>query len=350
MSERKDPQIERFDHLWTQIQSGEASLDDVLGEMDADQDSLRSLLSLTAELRESLPAPGPEEAFARNSEARLLNRLQTHIRNQKAARSMQVERRLRLRRLAPALAGVLLTVFLTLGMVGVARASAELLPGDPLYPLKRGVEQARLAITFDEEEQAQLVRAHAHERLAEIESLARLGRHDDIVAAAESYVQAIDEYTRATAGDGEDDPLVIDELSEDLSNNVKVLQSVLGQVPPQAQEALQNAIERSMRQKQKKEEPPGQAPGLSEQEREQGPHQTDGQEQEQNQENGQSEQDEAETGPQGENPGRQAEVFAQRFGVTTEEVLAVFEGDCQYDWGCVQQHFGKPKPPQGKPD
>lgn len=346
MSERQDPQIEHFDHLWTRIQSGEASLDDVLDGMEADQEALRSLLSFAAELRETLPAPGPEAAFAQNSEARLLNRLRTRIRDQKVARSKQVERRGWLRRLAPALAGVLLAAILTLGMVGVARASAESLPGDPLYPVKRGVEQARLALTFDEQEQAELVRKHARERLTEIESLARMGRHGDIAAASESYVQAIDEYIRATSGDGEADPLVNEELREDLSHNVQVLQSVMEQVPPQAQEALQMAIERSMQDLEGKEGPPGGQPGAHGPDRDEPPGKGEGQA-----ENDEpNEQNDAGDEPAERPYERQVEQMANQLGVTPEEIWAVFEGACGGNWGCVQEHFRKPDPPKGRPE
>lgn len=66
-----------------------------------------------------------------------------------------------------------LSVILMLGMssTGLAMASQSSRPGDLLYTLKRGTEQARLAMTTDETARAELHLAFANERLKELRDI-----------------------------------------------------------------------------------------------------------------------------------------------------------------------------------
>lgn len=71
---------------------------------------------------------------------------------------------------------------LSLLMTGVGFASSDSLPGDTLYPVKRGIEEARLRATRNDESKANLYLKIADRRLAESEKLKSLNRKDRIEA------------------------------------------------------------------------------------------------------------------------------------------------------------------------
>lgn len=72
------------------------------------------------------------------------------------------------RRLAAATAAVLATA----GMVGIVSSSAQALPGEMLYPVKRGVESVQLTVHRSDASRGEFQLAQATERLAEAKSLA----------------------------------------------------------------------------------------------------------------------------------------------------------------------------------
>lgn len=71
---------------------------------------------------------------------------------------------------------------LSLIMTGVGFASTDSLPGDSLYPVKRGIEEARLRVTRNNEAKANLYLEIADRRLNESEKLKKLNRRDRIAA------------------------------------------------------------------------------------------------------------------------------------------------------------------------
>jgi hypothetical protein len=71
---------------------------------------------------------------------------------------------------------------LSLVMTGVGFASTDSLPGDTLYPVKRGIEEVRLQATRDNEAKANLYLEIANKRLGESEKLKSLNRRDKIEA------------------------------------------------------------------------------------------------------------------------------------------------------------------------
>ncbi len=76
-------------------------------------------------------------------------------------------------RLVSALLALLLVIVLG---AGVASASAQALPGDALYPVKRAIESAQLAVTFDGDTYDELQREHAERRRAEAREVLALQR------------------------------------------------------------------------------------------------------------------------------------------------------------------------------
>ena len=62
-----------------------------------------------------------------------------------------------------------------IGLAGVTQVAQASMPDSPLYPLKLGIEDVRLSLTFDPRAQAQLAMAFVVERADELERLANSG-------------------------------------------------------------------------------------------------------------------------------------------------------------------------------
>ncbi len=71
-------------------------------------------------------------------------------------------------------------VMILLGGFLTVNASASSLPGDPLYDLKLGLEQARALLTFDQEASQDLALVFEEKRLSEVELLLEAGREEDV--------------------------------------------------------------------------------------------------------------------------------------------------------------------------
>ena len=95
------------------------------------------------------------------------------------------------------LAGATAALVTAGGFVGLVGASAEALPGDMLYPVKRGVENVELAFHKDDPARGEYRLAQASERLAE----ARRLTDDGSPRSSEHVAGALDDFA-AQAKDG----------------------------------------------------------------------------------------------------------------------------------------------------
>jgi hypothetical protein len=302
-----------LDGYLDRLQGGDLSFEELVRGLAPDAKELKSLLLLSTQIEQALKAPEPSAEFLRNSPLRLMNRLRA---KQGAPMPRQVHRqprRFNLLRAAPALASVFLILALLLGSIGVVTASADSLPGDSLYSIKRGYEEARLALTFTEEGDQELLSQFAEERLWEIQALTEAGRVEDLDEAVSAFIDAMD---RLEALSQEGAPG--NSGGVNLGNNLGVLLGVLEKVPPQAQPAIQRAIERAAEHDLRKvEQQQNQAPDIP----------------------GSEERDERKQTAEQERDLRTAGQIAGKFGVSIEEVLATFEGQCEQNWPCVREHF-----------
>lgn len=78
-----------------------------------------------------------------------------------------------------AISFALVFAFLLTG-TGLLSASASTLPGDRLYPVKRGWENVRLFLIFDQEAHQLLKNEFEHERLHEVNELISQGKNEEI--------------------------------------------------------------------------------------------------------------------------------------------------------------------------
>ena len=104
--------------------------------------------------------------------------------------SQPVAHRVR-KRVAAATAGVLATA----GLVGIVASSAQSVPGEMLYPVKRGVESIELVIHRSDADRGSFQLSQATERLGEAQALAAQGdsRHDDLV------IRSLSDFTDAAS-------------------------------------------------------------------------------------------------------------------------------------------------------
>lgn len=281
-----------------------------------------SLLQVAMEIRKQFAPEGPDESFLKNSEVRIKNRMRA-LQRAEATPSRERSRQRgpiwrQLLRPIPVLVSLLLVFALTFGAFGVSGAAAASLPGDLWYPVKRGLEQAKLAVSFSEEGDARLLAAFAEERVDEIESLTSSGRYQDVDQAVEGYLSATDELSELA----ENSATAAEQLNQVLSHNVEVLERVHEQVPPQAQAAIERAIERARTRQERRDQGPPEEPGQGS-----GEPPTDLPVPE-------------ESGPaQPTQDLHFAQQIADQYGQTVESVLLLYEGICEQDWQCVREHY-----------
>jgi hypothetical protein len=174
----------------------------VEGTTNARSSSYADLLEVVGALR-AVPAPEPDPAFVLALRERLLDEAQTVL-VAAAAEQSDVDERLRLRpaaprtrrrnrRLAAGISGVILVG--ASGTMAVAAQTA--LPGDRLYPLKRGIESAHAQLTFDRAARGRVLLDNASTRLDEVAELSRTG------GSSERISQTLDAFTQE-AVDGSD--------------------------------------------------------------------------------------------------------------------------------------------------
>ena len=169
------------------------NLPEVLRRYPADRDELVALLRLSVDLG-GLGAPAADPAFRLRARNRML-----------AAADRQRQAPWNPLRFLPrpavrvALAGALSIAVLVGGLTAAAAASDGSLPGDPLYGVKLGAEQARLNITFNAADRARLQLRFADVRLQEAQRLFATGRKDDAVRLVNQYGAAVAQFNQSVA-------------------------------------------------------------------------------------------------------------------------------------------------------
>ncbi|OGO16532.1 MAG: hypothetical protein A2Z14_02135 [Chloroflexi bacterium RBG_16_48_8] len=160
-------------------------------------EQLARLLPLASALREAPPVT-PSFSFRRNARRRLISQLPPHKSSAKMTWNLPQLFNLfkvsNLQTLKPALQLLsILVVIFSLGTgVSAVYASGDSLPGDALYPIKIGVENLQLLLTFDDASEARLQIEFAQKRIGEMKALAEQGRYEDIQTAAEGYQSLLD--------------------------------------------------------------------------------------------------------------------------------------------------------------
>jgi hypothetical protein len=233
-----------LDDCITKIQSGERTIDDCLQAYPQSAVALAPLLTVALSTRSHLSPHGPDEAFVGLSKTRVMNQIRAAQKARPTPKPKAVRRQKWILRPAFALMSLLVAFALLAASSGAVYASTEALPGDALYIVKRGVEEARLVFTLDPDMDRALLLQFADRRLDEVEEALSLDREEDAWSALVEYENTVGELLHLANSSSIEDG-TLDQIQIHLSNHQVVLERVKSKAPPQAQEALDNALERS---------------------------------------------------------------------------------------------------------
>ena len=150
--------------------------------------------------------------------------------------------RRRERRLAAAIAGLAIVGATT----GMAVASQSALPGDPLYPLKRAIENAQTGVQSDEDAKGKALLDNASGRLEEVDQLSREGNDADAISetlqtfsdqASEASELLLSDYAET----GNEDS--VEKLRAFTADSMTTLTALEGVVPEDARASLIKAAQ-----------------------------------------------------------------------------------------------------------
>lgn len=164
------------------------------------------------------------------------------VRVQEGLAGRRIRPRRRAWRVAWALAAFLLA--LLLGTAGLALAAEGSLPGEMLYPIKRGSEQLRLALATSPDSRSALLLSFAERRLNEVAAVCSpAGCPDDLLAdlgnqteEAAGEVEHLSEEKQAE---------FLERLVDLTTRQQEVLRALLERAPEAARPGLERALERS---------------------------------------------------------------------------------------------------------
>jgi hypothetical protein len=245
---------EKFNKHLSAMLSGKSAPKKSLFERRPLSKELKALLELAQELRSSLKPPPIDQTYRAEAEIRLIEAMRAAPKKR-----LRPRRKRGLRRLQPsfALASLLLVIILLGTSVETVLAYHDISPGDFLYQAKRGYEQVRLLLTFDQMEEAELLAQFAEERVVETETLVVEGHEETVPTTIRAYEELVDQLLilseQISALEGPGSPT---HVSEQLAKNIRVLEQVQLKVstrtPAQAraQQAIQKAIDHSLQNQQ----------------------------------------------------------------------------------------------------
>lgn len=232
-----------------------------------DAADVQALADLAVRVHSALAVPGPDESFVAVTEPRLLNRLRPRRTTARRPAVPRAPRQVWAWR--PVLAASALVLALLGVGTGAAYASESALPGQALYPLKRGIEQARLALSATPQGDADLLSLFAGRRLGEAQALIAAGLPEQALRALGEYEGNLDALLGVAGGLPEDEvEAALQRIDEQLARHDEILELVGVGLPEQAQGAVERARERSAHGREvirrlRQGEAPGSGPGVA---------------------------------------------------------------------------------------
>jgi hypothetical protein len=205
--------------------------------------SLVELLAVAQTLR-SAPAVTPSLDFRVDARQRLI----AHLPARRSRRARMVDRcsawgwRLVNRKILVWWAAFILLIGVVLG-ASVVVASAQSLPNEVLYPVKRTIEQARLIFAPDTATSSNLYLAFATERLAEVQRLIDRGRGAEAASAIDDFAAQMHSAVAITQSvpDTVERTSLLARVDESIKSSDAVLSRTQEQLPASAQVAVQRA-------------------------------------------------------------------------------------------------------------
>lgn len=246
MNKQEKVQSQILDKCISLIQSGDVSVTDCLQAYPQYREILEPLLAIASQVSSGLSPKGPPHTIITPMKLRILNQLRAMQVKSKKTGKRRIKGRLHLSRPAYAFLSLAILIIMLFSSIGISNASAQALPGDVLYPVKRGVEELRLLASMSTSADAELLSEFTGERLSEIEQLIALDPSIDLELALGEYEDMLSRFLEILEDDELlDDTATLEKLHGSITYHEVVLQRVLDKAPTSAQKGLENALERS---------------------------------------------------------------------------------------------------------
>lgn len=330
MNDKERIESELLDRLINNLSSDESDLESRLRENPESAQDLSPLVEFAKELNRSLAPDGPDEFFIETSTKRIANLLSAKEEKRRALASNKSQRKSKTWFYRPAFAmvGLLVLFLLVASSAGAAYASSEALPGDPLYAVKRGLEEARLGFNLSPEGDLELLTEFASSRLEEVDLLLQEDRADDATQALDIFEDLNQRASNMIQElQGNDQPLDSADLLQQLSHQQARLYVLTQSAPVAAQTALQHALMQTQRMRSELQ--------TSDEDREQRKETPARQMVTESNSSGPP----VEATAQHQVDEERAEQIAKSYKIQVEEVWRVYQNNCETDWGCVREHF-----------
>jgi hypothetical protein len=228
-----------------ELEGGRATVDGCLARYPTLATDLAPALRAAAAVR-ALPPVVPDPAFRSVAGARMRRLIQAReaVAAPQSPRPVPAPRRQLLwQSLAWRLAAVLVALSLLGG--GVALASEDSLPDQPLYGVKLATERFQLSLAPAEEKRFEILLQQADRRLAEATAMALAGKYERAVGAMVAYDLILRDMARtvnqATARGKDIAPLVLN-FQQHVTRQQAALQKVFVNAPPRSRSAVQRII------------------------------------------------------------------------------------------------------------
>jgi hypothetical protein len=208
-------------------------------------DELRPELGAAIKMREQQSNFDPRPGYVAASRHSLVEQIQS---SEVPARP-RLDLRFRPQPSTRMVATLILLLVLFVTSTGVAWAADDALPGESFYPVKIILEDFRLAITFNQQKDAEIHIHYAHNRLGEILQLAAEGRYAAVPIALKNHqrhVTRANQIALSLAGDkSEATGPVAASLAQALAQDLRLLEDLMLILPDQTRALVEDDINTS---------------------------------------------------------------------------------------------------------
>jgi len=230
----KDELQQIFEDCLELLEQG-ASIEDCLNKYPAEAGELKSLLSIAHLSRKSL-----HYAIPRDAKARIRTRIMTHYDRQHWLRDQKKPIWYSLRRWAYVTVCVL--TFLIVAGVGLNVASANAVPGDTLYPVKRSFEEIQIAFSLSDMAKAETHVRLAERRISEIIELASQGKSENIPGLVSEVTDNLGISEQYASASGEDLNLFTTQLENSALGQLDQLERIRPNITEGNREVVDAAL------------------------------------------------------------------------------------------------------------
>jgi hypothetical protein len=182
-SMKETPFADALDHCLDAVISGEKSIDQVVSDYPQFSEELRGELEAALWLDQRRSAVAPRPNFLQSNRNYILDQIRAQSSNPAPQSTASSHWKL----VARFAFVFLLAIAMIFSTARIAAASESALPGDRLYPVKLSVENLRLAVTLDVEQEIISRLAYANDRIEEAQTRVDQGQADKLKPALKNY-------------------------------------------------------------------------------------------------------------------------------------------------------------------